>query len=148
MIAQMKRQGTWYCPTLAAYYGDWAPENTPDGQRDRRRAADHEPSFKKALQAGVNIVFGDDMGGIPWSEPIAGEFDYMVKFGMSPIDAIRSATVRAAEMLGMQGEIGVIAPGAYADMVAVQGDPLHDIDVLKHVGFVMKDGQTFKNELQ
>ena len=148
IIAQMKRQGTWYCPTLAAYYGDWAPENTPDGQRDRRRAADHEPSFKKAMQAGVNIVFGDDMGGIPWTEPIAGEFDYMVKFGMSPIDAIRSATVRAAEMLGMQGELGVIAPGAYADIVAVQGDPLHDIDVLKHVGFVMKDGQTFKNELQ
>src|ERR1700691_2560733 len=68
IIAQMKRQGTWYCPTLAAYYGDWAPENTPDGQRDRRRAADHEPSFKKAMQAGVNIVFGDDMGGIPWTE--------------------------------------------------------------------------------
>jgi imidazolonepropionase-like amidohydrolase len=123
IIAQMKRQGTWYCPTLAAYYTNWSPENTPDGQRDRRRAADHEPSFKKALQAGVNIVFGDDMGGIEWTEPIATEFDYMVRFGMSPMDAIRSATVRPAEMLGMQGQIGVIAPGAYADIVAVLRRP-------------------------
>lgn len=147
-VEQMKRQGTWYCPTLTPYYLDWAPENTPEGQRDRRRAADHEPSFKKAMQAHLKIVFGDDMGGILWTEPIAVEFDYMVKFGMSPLDAIRSATVSAAEMLGMQGQIGSVAPGAYADIVAVQGDPLRDIGVLKHVGFVMKDGQVFKNELK
>lgn len=147
-VEQMKRQGTWYCPTLTPYYLDWAPENTPEGQRDRRRAADHEPSFRKAMQAHLKIVFGDDMGGILWTEPIAVEFDYMVKFGMSPLDAIRSATVSAAEMLGMQGQIGVVTPGAYADIVAVQGDPLHDIGVLKHVRFVMKDGQVFKNDLK
>jgi len=147
-VEQMKRQGTWYCPTLTPYYLDWAPENTPEGKRDRRRAADHEPSFKKAMQAHLKIVFGDDMGGILWTEPIAIEFDYMVKFGMSPFDAIRSATVSAAEMLGMQGQIGSVAPGAYADIVAVQGDPLRDIGVLKHVGFVMKDGQVFKNDLK
>jgi imidazolonepropionase-like amidohydrolase len=147
-VEQMKRQGTWYCPTLTPYYLDWAPENTPEGQRDRRRAADHEPSFKKAMQAHLKIVFGDDMGGILWTEPIAVEFDYMVKFGMSPLDAIRSATVSAAEMLGMQGQIGSVAPGAYADIIAVQGDPLRDIGVLKHVGFVMKDGQVFKNDLK
>jgi len=147
-VEQMKRQGTWYCPTLTPYYLDWAPENSPEGKRDRRRAADHEPSFKKALQAHLKIVFGDDMGGILWTEPIAVEFDYMVKFGMSPLDAIRSATVSAAEMLGMQGQIGAVTPGAYADIVAVQGDPLRDIGVLKHVGFVMKDGQVFKNDLK
>jgi len=148
MVAQMKRQGTWYCPTLTPYYLYWSPEDTPDGKRDRERAAEHEPSFKRALQAGVRIVFGDDMGGISWTEAIAVEFDYLVKFGMSPLDAIRSATVNAAEMLGMQGEIGVVAPGSYADIVAVEGDPLHDIGVLKHVAFVMKDGRVFKNELQ
>lgn len=147
-VEQMKRQGTWYCPTLTPYYLDWAPENSPEGKRDRRRAADHEPSFKKALQAHLKIVFGDDMGGILWTEPIAIEFDYMVRFGMSPLDAIRSATVSAAEMLGMQGQIGAVTPGAYADIVAVQGDPLRDIGVLKHVGFVMKDGQVFKDELK
>ena len=147
-VEQMKRQGTWYCPTLTPYYLDWAPENSPEGKRDRRRAADHEPSFKKALQAHLKIVFGDDMGGILWTEPIAIEFDYMVRFGMSPLDAIRSATVSAAEMLGMQGQIGAVTPGAYADIVAVQGDPLRDIGVLKHVGFVMKGGQVFKDELK
>ena len=145
-IAQMKRQGTWFCPTLAVYYTDWAPENTPAGQRDRARAADHERSFKKALQANLKIVFGTDIGGIPWEEPIAQEFPYMVKFGMTPIEAIRSATIRPAEMLDMVGEIGVIAPGAYADLIAVPGDPLQDITQLGKVKFVMKGGQVYKSQ--
>ena len=146
-IAQMLRQHTWYCPTLAVYFGDWAPANTPDGQRDRKRAEVHEPSFKKALAAGVKIVFGTDMGGIPWDQPEAQEFGYMVKYGMSPMDAIHSATSRAAEMLDMQGEIGVLAAGAYADVIAVAGDPLKDIAELEHVKFVMHDGAVFKNEM-
>ncbi len=143
-IAQMKRQGTWFCPTLAVYYTDWAPENTPDGRRDRARARLHEQSFKKALQANLKIVFGTDMGGIPWDQPIAQEFPYMVKFGMSPMEAIRSATIRPAEMLDRTGEIGVIAPGAYADVIAVPGDPLQDISELGKVTFVMKGGQVYK----
>ena len=147
-IAQMKRQGTWYVPTLSVYYTDWAPANTPDGQRDRKRASDHEVSFKKAMQAGLKIAYGTDMGGIKWTEPVAQEFGRMVQFGMSPLDAIRSATVRAAELLDMQGQIGVIAPGAYADIIAVSGDPLHDINQLEHVGFVMKGGQMYKNEMK
>ncbi|MGA7907429.1 MAG: amidohydrolase family protein, partial [Candidatus Sulfotelmatobacter sp.] len=77
-IAQMLKQGTWYVPTISAYYHDWAPANTPDGQRDRLRVQLHEPSFRKALKAGVRIAFGTDMGGIPWSEPIAQEFPRMV----------------------------------------------------------------------
>src|SRR5262249_1989609 len=76
-IAQMLKQGTWYCPTLSVYYVDWAPADTPAGQRDRKRAAVHGPSFQKALKAGVKIVFGTDMGGIPWTEPIAQEFPRM-----------------------------------------------------------------------
>lgn len=147
-IAQMKRQGTWYVPTLSVYYTDWAPADTTDGQRDRKRASDHEVSFKKAMQAGLKIAFGTDMGGIKWTEPIAEEFGRMVEFGMSPMDAIRSATVRAADLLDMQGQVGVIAPGSYADIVAVSGDPLHDINQLEHVGFVMKGGQVYKNELK
>jgi imidazolonepropionase-like amidohydrolase len=146
-IAQMVRQGTWYCPTLAAYYHDWAPEDTPNGQRDRKRVAVHGPSFQKAYKAGVKIVFGTDMGGIPWSEPMAQEFPRMTEFGMSPMEVIQSATSRAAEMLDMAGEIGVVAPGAYADIVAVSGDPLRDVKTLGEVSFVMKDGKVFKNEL-
>jgi len=145
-ITQMARQGTWYCPTLAPYYDDWADADTPAGKRDRARAAVHEVSFKKALQAHLKIVYGTDMGGIPWTEPIAQEFHHMTGLGMSPMAAIQSATSRAAEMLDMKGEIGVLAPGAYADVVAVSGDPLDHIDELLHVRFVMHDGALFKND--
>ena len=143
-IAQMLKQGTWYVPTLAVYYTDWSPENTEDGKRDRARANEHEVSFKKALKAGVKIAFGTDMGGIPWTEPIANEFGYMVKFGMSPMDAIKAATSTAANLLDMKGDIGVIAPGAFADIMAVNGDPLANVEALKNVKFVMKDGNVFK----
>ncbi len=147
-IAQMLKQGTWYCPTLSAYYHDWAPADTPEGQRDRKRVAVHEVSFPKALHTGVKIVFGTDIGGIPWTEPIAQEFPHMVDLGMAPMDAIKSATSRAAEMLDMQGEIGVIAPGGYADIIAVSGDPLSDIKSLQNVRFVMKDGKVFRTEIK
>jgi imidazolonepropionase-like amidohydrolase len=145
-ITQMLKQGTWYVPTLSVYYTDWGPADTPDGKRDRLRASVHEISFKKALKAGVKIVFGTDMGGIPWTEPIAQEFTRMVEFGMSPMDAIQSASSRAAVMLEKEGEIGVIAPGAYADIIAVGGDPLKDIKLLQNVSFVMKDGQVFRSK--
>jgi imidazolonepropionase-like amidohydrolase len=145
-IAQMLKQGTWYVPTLSVYYTDWAPEDTPDGKRDRLRAFTHEVSFKKALKAGVKIVFGTDMGGIPWTEPIAQEFIRMVDFGMQPMDAIQSATSRASAMLDMEGKIGVIAPGSYADLIAVSGDPLRDVRMLENVQFVMKDGQVFREK--
>jgi imidazolonepropionase-like amidohydrolase len=145
-IAQMLKQGTWYVPTISVYYGDWAPADTPAGQRDRLRASVHEQSFKKALNGGVKIVFGTDMGGIPWTEPIAQEFPRMVDLGMAPMDAIQSATSRAAVMLDMDGKIGVVAPGAFADIIAVNGDPLRDIKLLESVQFVMKDGKVFKSE--
>jgi imidazolonepropionase-like amidohydrolase len=146
-IEQMKRQGTWYCPTLSPYYGDWAAADTPGGKRDRARAAVHEIAFKKALQAHLKIVFGTDMGGIPWTEPIAVEFNRMVAMGMTPMEAIQSATSHSAEMLDMKGEIGVIATGAYAEVIAVEGDPLKHIEELEHVKFVMHNGSIFKNEM-
>jgi len=145
-ISQMLKQGTWYVPTISAYYHDWAPADTPAGQRDRLRVAVHEPSFKKAMKAGVKIAFGTDMGGIPWSEPIAQEFPRMVELGMPPMDAIQGATSRAATMLEMDGKLGVVAPGAFADMIAVSGDPLQDIKTLESVQFVMKDGKVFRSE--
>jgi imidazolonepropionase-like amidohydrolase len=147
-IAQMVKQGTWYCATLAPYYHDWAPADTPNGQRDRKRVSEHGVSFNKALKAGVKIVFGTDMGGIPWTEAMAQEFPRMAEFGMAPMEIIKSATSRAADMLDMTGQIGVVAPGAYADIVAVNGDPLRDINVLGDVTFVMKDGGVFRNDLK
>jgi imidazolonepropionase-like amidohydrolase len=147
-IAQMRKQGTWYCPTLAVYYDDWAPADTPDGQRDRKRVEVHIPSFQKAMKAGVRIVFGTDVGGFAWTEPEAREFKSMVDAGMSPAEAIRSATSSAAEMLDMAGSIGTLAPGAYADVIAVAGDPLKDVTELERVTFVMKAGRIFKNEFR
>jgi imidazolonepropionase-like amidohydrolase len=144
-IAQMIKQGTWYVPTLQVYYMDWDPADTDSGKRDRKRVALHGVSFTKALRAGVKMAFGTDVGGFKWSEPIAEEFSREVEFGMTPMQAIQSATSRAAELLGKRGEIGVIAPGAYADLIAVAGDPLADINVLKTVHFVMKDGVVFQN---
>ena len=144
-IAQMLKQGTWYVPDAQRLLHRLGP-----GGHARRGSATAcalrrtKPSFKKALKAGVKIVFGTDMGGIPWTEPIAQEFSRMVEFGMQPMDAIQSATSRAAVMLDMEGKIGVVAPGAFADIIAVSGDPLHDIKALENVQFVMKDGKVFR----
>ena len=146
-IQQMLRQGTWYVPTLAVYYKDWDPADTASGRRDRKRTEVHDVSFRKALKAGVKMAFGTDVGGFPWSENIAQEFGYEVQLGMTPMQAIQSATVRAAELLGRPGEVGVVAAGAAADLVAVRGDPLADIHCLEAVGFVMKDGRVYRNEL-
>jgi len=145
-IAQMAKQGTWYCPTLGVYYLDWAAADTPEGQRDRARAHLHETSFRKAVKANLKIVFGTDIGGIPWQDPIAAEFKWMVNLGMNPAAAIQAATSRPAEMLGSKGELGLVAEGAYADIIAVSADPLKDITELEKVKFVMKDGAVFKDD--
>ena len=118
------------------------------GRKARSRASQlHETSFRKAQKAHLKIVFGTDMGGIPWQQPIAQEFSRMVEQGMAPMDAIQSATSRAAEMLDRKGELGALAPGAYADIVAVSGDPLKGIEELKNVKFVMKGGAIYKDEI-
>jgi imidazolonepropionase-like amidohydrolase len=110
------------------------------------RAEVHGPSVRAAVKAGVKIVYGTDMGGIDWTEPEAQEFPYLVQFGMTPMAAIQAATSRAAEMLDMKGEIGVVAAGAYADIVAVNGDPLADVKALAAVRFVMKNGSVVREE--
>src|SRR5216683_3171683 len=146
-IAQMAKQGTWYCPTLAPYYGDWAPENTAEGVRDRKRAEVHGASVEKAVKAGIKIAYGTDIGGIEWTQSMAQEFPYLTQFGLTPMEAIRAATSRAAELLNEKGELGVVAPGAYADIIAVSGDPVKNVKELANVKFVMKGGSVFKNEM-
>lgn len=143
-IGQMVTQGTWYVPTLQVYYTDWDPPDTDSGKRDRKRVAVHGVSFAKALRAGVKMAFGTDVGGFDWSQPIAQEFVREVEFGMTPMQAIQSATLRAAQLLGQEGELGVVAAGARADIIAVDGDPLADVGVLKNVRFVMKDGAVYQ----
>jgi imidazolonepropionase-like amidohydrolase len=133
---------------MSVYYHDNSPAETPEGKRDRKRIALHSPSLQKAMKAGVRIAFGTDVGGFPWTDPIAQEFPRLVEFGMSPMAAIQTATSNAAEMLGMSGKLGIVAPGAYADIVAVPGDPLKNVKELERVSFVMKDGKVFRNDVK
>jgi imidazolonepropionase-like amidohydrolase len=140
----MIKQGTWYVPTIAAYYGDWDPPETASGQRDRKRVALHGVSFTKALRAGVKIAFGTDVGGFPWNQPMAQEFTREVEFGMTPMQAIQSATINAADLIGHPELFGSIAAGKSADIIAVAGDPLGDIRELEQVRFVMKQGGIYR----
>jgi hypothetical protein len=102
----MAKQGTWYCRPWPSTHYSWRPENTPDGRKDRKRVEVHGPSFQKALKAGVKIAFGTDVGGFPWTDPMAQEFGRMVELGMSPMAAIQLGHRGAAEMLGKAGELG------------------------------------------
>jgi imidazolonepropionase-like amidohydrolase len=101
--------------------------------------------FRKAAQAGVRIAFGTDAGVYPHGGN-AKQFAYMVKYGLTPMQAIQSATLNAADLLGWSDRVGSIEPGKYADLVAVEGDPLADITVLENVRFVMKGGQIAKHD--
>ena len=100
----------------------------------------HEDTFRRAMKAGVKIAFGTDAGGFDWKINPAKEFGSMVKFGMTPAQAIRAATSSAADLLGQQDSLGTIEAGKLADIVAVPGDPLSDVTMMEKVDFVMKGG--------
>jgi imidazolonepropionase-like amidohydrolase len=104
-------------------------------------------AFGLAVKKGIKIAYGTDIGGYPWSDGQAKDFRYMVRYGMTPMQAIRSATLVAAELLQAQDDLGAIEPGKYADIVAVEGEPLGDIAELERVRFVMKGGQVVKDEI-
>ncbi len=139
-LKTMAARGIYYVPTI--FVGVYvAKGRAAEGATVwEKMTAIHEDTFRRALKAGVKIAFGTDAGGFPWTENPAQEFAYMVKWGMTPAQAIRAATVTGSELLGMQDEIGTIEPGKYADIVAVEGNPLKDISVLEKVDFVMKGG--------
>ncbi|WP_332310486.1 Xaa-Pro dipeptidase [Alteripontixanthobacter muriae] len=107
--------------------------------KERMVSAAQREGFRKANAAGVKMVFGSDAGVMP-HETVGGQFEVMTRFGMTPIQAIRAATTTAAEALGQAGEVGTLRPGAWADLVAVRGDPLADITVLGEVDAVLKGG--------
>ena len=135
-IQLMKQHGTYYCPTMVAYVAGLKADKT---DFTSRLVARHKDSFQRALRAGVKIVFGTDAGAVEHGTQ-AGEFDLMTSYGMSPLEAIRSATSRAAELLRRDGDIGAITKGGYADIIAVEGNPIEDITALHRVRFVMKGG--------
>lgn len=104
-------------------------------------------AFARAVRKGVKIAFGTDVGGFPWTEiNQAKEFEYYVQYGMTPMQAIQSGTSVAAALLGQEQNLGAVAPGLYADLVAVAGDPLRDITELQRVKFVMKGGTVYLSQ--
>jgi imidazolonepropionase-like amidohydrolase len=144
-IDELVKKGVFWVPTITvgAYVapgrgGNWTK------MVDLEKAA-----FQKALKKGVKIALGTDAGGFDWKEVNqAMEFKYYADYGMTPMQAIRTGTTVAAEVLGWGGKLGTIEPGKWADMVAVSGDPLKDVSELERVKFVMKGGVVYKNELR
>jgi imidazolonepropionase-like amidohydrolase len=112
-------------------------------QHDAELGQLQRDNFRKSLKAGVKMAFGTDAGVCPYGTS-GKQFAYMVKYGMTPMQAIQAATTNAADLLGHSKEVGSIKPGKYADLIAVSADPLKDVSVLEHVDFVMKDGTVYK----
>ena len=112
-------------------------------QHDAELGQIQRDNFRKAVKAGVKMSFGTDAGVCPYDRSVR-QFALMVKYGMTPMQAIQAATTSAADLLGHSDVVGSIKPGRYADVIAVSGDPLQDVSVLEHVQFVMKDGKVYK----
>jgi imidazolonepropionase-like amidohydrolase len=142
LIDRMVKQDVFWCPTI--YVGVYVAEGR--GGIWPKMVELEKQAFAKAVRKRARISFGTDAGGFAWTESQAKEFGYMVRYGMSPMQAIQSATTVGAALLGESGNLGEVAAGRFADLVAVDGDPLQDVARLEHVRFVMKGGQVFKNE--
>ncbi len=150
-VATLKKNGTYLVPTL--YLTDWWSENmekthAPDYLKAKMKmvSATAQKNAQKAMQAGVKIGLGTDAAVYPHGLN-AHELAVYVRLGMTPLQAIQSATVTDAELLGWSDKVGSIEPGKWADIIAVNGDPLQDVTTLQHVKFVMKGGEVFKNEV-
>ena len=138
----MLEKGVYYCPTLTAYRTSYDENKT---EAWKKVDEGHRESFKRALRMHVKIASGSDAGDFPHGN--AGrELELLVEYGMTPIEAIRAATLTDAELLGWQDRIGEIAAGKDADLVAVEGDPLADIAAVRQVRFVMKGGVVYRDD--
>jgi imidazolonepropionase-like amidohydrolase len=149
-IAEMKKNGTYLVPTL--YLGDWFLENAernhvPDFLLAKAKAVmpAARQNIAHAFASGVKVAFGTDAAVYPHGMN-AHEFAVMVKLGLTPLQAIQASTINAADLLGWPGKVGSLEPGAWGDVIAVDGDPLKDVTILEHVKFVMKGGDVVRNE--
>lgn len=133
------------CPTLAAVEAIASYAQPHEREERQRRVSAQKEMFKRALRLGVNIVCGSDVGVFAHGEN-AWEIELMVAYGMSSQAALQAATIKAARLLGMANQIGELAPGKLADIIAVKGDPLVDVRNLREVVFVMKEGKIYRHE--
>jgi len=143
-LKTMAARGIFYVPTI--FVGEYVAQGRAAAGAPVwvKMIQIHEDTFRRAMKAGVKIAFGTDAGGFDWKVNPAKEFSSMVKFGMTPAQAIRSATSSAAELLGEKDSLGTVEAGKLADIVAVAGDPLNDITLMEKVDFVMKGGSVEK----
>jgi imidazolonepropionase-like amidohydrolase len=149
-IAALKKNGTYLVPTL--YLMDWHKENAakanvPEFSRKKLQMVSEvgQRNIQKAMQAGVKIGLGTDAAVYPHGLN-AHELGVYVRLGLTPLQAIQAATVNDADLLGWSDKVGTLEPGKWADIIAVDGDPLKDVTTLEHVRFVMKGGEVIKNE--
>ena len=141
----MVEKGVYWCPTL--FVNEYVAEGraklgSPINQYFQQSI---QATFKKAMKMGVKLAYGTDIGGYDWNLTEAKDFTYFVDWGLSPIQAIQTATTTAAELLGMQGKIGEIKEGSFADIIALKKDPTKDISALQNIEWVMKDGKVYKH---
>lgn len=145
LAREMARRGVFLCPTLTVGAYVAAPRARAGAPIWAEMPKVQTRSIENCRKAGVRIAFGTDAGGFPWTEiNQAQEFEHEQRLGMSPIEAIRSATTVAAELLGWQGKAGTVEAGAFADLAAVVGDPLRDATVLARIDWVMKGGHVVR----
>jgi imidazolonepropionase-like amidohydrolase len=140
----MAAKGVFWCPTL--FVNEFVAEGRAKlGSPINLMFSKSIPeTFKKAVKVGVKIAYGTDIGGYDWSLPQAKDFSYFVSWGLTPIQAIQTATVNAAELLGQVGQIGEIKVGALADIIALKQDPTKNIESLENIDWIMKDGKVYK----
>ena len=141
----MAEKGIYWCPTL--FVNEFVAEGraklgSPINLYFQQSI---QATFKKAIKMGVKLAYGTDIGGYDWNLPEAKDFTYFVEWGLSPVQAIQTATTTAAELLGMQGKIGEIKEGSFADIIALKKDPTKDISALQNVDWVMKEGKVYKH---
>jgi imidazolonepropionase-like amidohydrolase len=148
-IRLAKEHGTYF--VMDIYNDDYILNEAPKFGLDAERVAKERAvgklqreNFEKAFKAGVKMAFGTDAGVYPHGDN-AKQFYYMVKYGMTPAQAIRAATSSAADLIGRSKDVGTVEPGKYADIIAVENDPLTDVRSLEHVEFVMKGGVVYKD---
>ncbi len=141
----MASKGVFWCPTL--FVNEFVAEGrAKQGSPINLYFKQSIPEiFKKAMKAGVRLAYGTDIGGYDWTQPQAMDFTYFVEWGLSPIQAIQTATTTAAELLEQEGKIGEIKAGAFADIIALKQDPTKHIEALQKIDWVMKDGKVFKH---
>jgi imidazolonepropionase-like amidohydrolase len=145
-LKMMAAKGIWYVPTTYALEAVAEGRASDGNPVYKQMIQTHAETMRRAMDAHIKIAFGTDAGAFPWTTDPAKEFAVLVRDGMTPAQAIQSATIQAAKLMRLDDKIGVVEPGKLADIVAVPGNPLEQITLMEQVNFVMKDGTIYRSQ--